>query len=116
MSPSQDGFRIELPEGNLDVHDLSVGDPAPDAPVVVGVWAMVAAGAVVVHDVPDFALVAGTPARRHPITASAARAASARALGKTLVHSDSTEYSRPILERAGLVRVSTTTPYRRRHP
>ena len=25
---------------------------------------MVAAGAVVVHDVPDFALVAGTPARR----------------------------------------------------
>jgi hypothetical protein len=45
---------------------------------------------------------------------TAARAASARALGKTLVHSDSTEYSRPILERAGLVRVSTTTPYRRR--
>ena len=29
-----------------------------------GRWAMVAAGAVVVHDVPDFALVAGTPARR----------------------------------------------------
>ena len=34
------------------------------APVEVGRWAMVAAGAVVVHDVPDFALVAGTPARR----------------------------------------------------
>lgn len=33
------------------------------APVTVGRWAMVAAGAVVVHDVPDFALVAGTPAR-----------------------------------------------------
>jgi acetyltransferase-like isoleucine patch superfamily enzyme len=33
------------------------------APVVVGRWAMVAAGATVVHDVPDFALVAGTPAR-----------------------------------------------------
>ncbi|PPG52278.1 GNAT family N-acetyltransferase [Rathayibacter sp. AY2B7] len=47
---------------------------------------------------------------------TAARAASAQALGKTLVHSDSTEYSRPILERAGLVRVSTTTPYRRRRP
>jgi hypothetical protein len=27
------------------------------------------------------------------------------------VNSDSTEYSRPILERAGLVKVSTTTPY-----
>ena len=34
------------------------------APVVVGRWAMVAAGATVVHDVPDFGLVAGTPARR----------------------------------------------------
>ncbi len=41
----------------------------------------------------------------------AARARSALATGKTLIHSDSTEYSRPILERAGLVRVSTTTPY-----
>jgi len=27
------------------------------------------------------------------------------------VHSDSTEGSRPILERSGLVAVSTTTPY-----
>ncbi|MGY4857821.1 GNAT family N-acetyltransferase [Cryobacterium sp. AP23] len=42
---------------------------------------------------------------------TAARARSALAQGKTLVHSDSTEYSRPILERAGLVKVSTTTPY-----
>ena len=34
------------------------------APVTVGRWALVAAGAVVVQDVPDFALVAGVPARR----------------------------------------------------
>lgn len=47
------------------------------APVVIGAWATVAAGAVVTKDVPDFALVAGVPARRigwvgaagHPLTA-----------------------------------------------
>ncbi len=42
---------------------------------------------------------------------TAARARSAKALGKTLVQSDSTAFSRPILERSGLVKVSTTTPY-----
>jgi UDP-2-acetamido-3-amino-2,3-dideoxy-glucuronate N-acetyltransferase len=34
------------------------------AGVVIGRWALVAAGAVVTRDVPDFALVAGMPARR----------------------------------------------------
>ena len=34
------------------------------APVTIGRWATVAAGAVVSRDVPDFALVAGVPARR----------------------------------------------------
>lgn len=34
------------------------------APVTIGRWAMVGAGAVVVADVPDFALVVGVPARR----------------------------------------------------
>lgn len=43
---------------------------------------------------------------------TALRARSALRMGKTLIHSDSTEYSRPILERSGLVKVSTTTPYR----
>ena len=42
---------------------------------------------------------------------TAARARSALGLGKTLINSDSTEFSRPILERSGLVKVSTTTPY-----
>jgi len=31
---------------------------------------------------------------------------------RTVIHSDSTQYSRPILERSGLVQLSTTTPYR----
>lgn len=34
------------------------------APITIGRWAMVAAGAVVTKDVPDFALVVGVPARR----------------------------------------------------
>jgi UDP-2-acetamido-3-amino-2,3-dideoxy-glucuronate N-acetyltransferase len=34
------------------------------APVEIGRWALVAAGSVVTRDVPDFALVAGVPARR----------------------------------------------------
>jgi UDP-2-acetamido-3-amino-2,3-dideoxy-glucuronate N-acetyltransferase len=34
------------------------------APVTIGRWALVAAGSVVARDVPDFALVAGVPARR----------------------------------------------------
>lgn len=46
------------------------------APVIIGRWALVGSGSVVVKDVPDFALVVGSPARRvgwvgtegHPLT------------------------------------------------
>ncbi|MGV8884413.1 MAG: acyltransferase [Microbacteriaceae bacterium] len=46
------------------------------APIVIGRWALVGAGSVVVKNVPDFALVVGSPARRigwvgtagHPLT------------------------------------------------
>lgn len=41
----------------------------------------------------------------------AARARSAIAKGVRFLHSDSTEGSRPILERSGFVAVTTTTPY-----
>ena len=42
---------------------------------------------------------------------TAERARSAIRRGKTLINSDSTDYSRPILERSGFLAVSTTTPY-----
>jgi acetyltransferase-like isoleucine patch superfamily enzyme len=41
----------------------SIGANATVLPVVIGRWAMVGAGSVVTRNVPDFALVAGNPAR-----------------------------------------------------
>jgi UDP-2-acetamido-3-amino-2,3-dideoxy-glucuronate N-acetyltransferase len=65
------------PEGNLKRADdweavgVKIGEGASIgaravcvAPVRIGRWAMVAAGAVVTRDVPDFALMVGTPARQ----------------------------------------------------
>ena len=42
---------------------------------------------------------------------TSARARSAIGHGKRYINSDSTEFSRPILERSGFLKVSTTTPY-----
>lgn len=69
--------RAVTPDGRLKSgHDWTavgviVGDGAAIgaravcvAPVAIGRWAMVAAGAVVTRDVPDFAIVVGVPARR----------------------------------------------------
>jgi len=53
------------PVGVVVLEGASIGARAVCvAPVTVGSWSMVAAGAVVVTDVPDFALVVGVPARR----------------------------------------------------
>ena len=53
------------PVGVTVLEGASIGARAVCvAPVTVGRWALVAAGATVVEDVPDFALVVGAPARR----------------------------------------------------
>jgi len=53
------------PVGVIVLEGASIGARAVCvAPVTIGSWSMVAAGAVVVADVPDFALVVGVPARR----------------------------------------------------
>jgi UDP-2-acetamido-3-amino-2,3-dideoxy-glucuronate N-acetyltransferase len=69
--------RAVTPDGRLKSGDdwtavgVTIGEGAAIgaravcvAPVRIGRWALVAAGAVVTKDVPDFALVAGVPARR----------------------------------------------------
>ncbi|MFE9691064.1 acyltransferase [Micromonospora sp. NPDC005806] len=69
--------RSVTPEGRLKSGDdwtavgVVVGEGAAIgaravcvAPVSVGRWALIAAGAVVTNDVPDFALMVGVPARR----------------------------------------------------
>lgn len=69
--------RAVTPDGRLKTGDdwtavgVTIGDGASIgaravcvAPVTVGRWALVAAGAVVTTDVPDFALMVGVPARR----------------------------------------------------
>jgi UDP-2-acetamido-3-amino-2,3-dideoxy-glucuronate N-acetyltransferase len=51
-------------EGVVALEGASIGARAVVLPgLTIGRWALVAAGAVVVHDVADFALVVGVPAR-----------------------------------------------------
>jgi len=69
--------RAVNPDGSIksasdwDAVGVKIGDGASIgaraicvAPLTIGAWALVAAGAVVTKDVPDYALVVGTPAKR----------------------------------------------------
>lgn len=143
--PLPDGVRLRQVTDETDVRamsamqDVAFGDPVSDRSAEalirrlalddgMELWVAEAAGEVIgagrlepVAD-SDFAGVWGgavLPAWRGRgiyRALTAVRARSALALGKTLVHSDSTAWSRPILERSGLVAVSTTTPYRWSRP
>ena len=58
------GRRVGAMDRSKDPPIPRAGGLAIVAGRSVGRWAMVAAGSVVTQDVPDFALVAGTPARQ----------------------------------------------------
>jgi len=67
ISPSGELKRVDDwdPVGVTIETGASIGAGAVCvAPVRIGAWAMVAAGSVVVRDIPDHALVAGNPARQ----------------------------------------------------
>jgi acetyltransferase-like isoleucine patch superfamily enzyme len=67
ISPSGELKRVDDwdPVGVTIAAGASIGAGAVCvAPVRIGAWAMVAAGSVVVRDIPDHALVAGNPARQ----------------------------------------------------
>lgn len=136
--PLPDGVVLRRLEDPADVRAASAmademfGDPVSEARfddllgrIALGaeLWAAEAEGAIVstgrLEPVPgtSFAGIWGGATRpewrRRGIyrALTAARARSALRLDKRWINSDSTEYSRPILERSGFSRVSATTPY-----
>ena len=110
------GDPVSVDEANALVQRLSLADGL-ELWVGEAEGQIVTAGRLEPVDRSDFAGIWGGATRAdwrgrgiyRAVTAARARSAIAR--GKTLIHSDSTAYSRPILERSGFIAVSTTTPY-----
>ncbi|MBB2940411.1 acetyltransferase-like isoleucine patch superfamily enzyme [Actinoplanes lutulentus] len=98
--------RAVTPDGVLKTGDdwhavgVTIGDGAAIgaravciAPVTVGRWALVAAGAVVTKDVPDFALVVGVPAKRIGWVGRAGRPLTAKGDGIWVCPETGAEYT-----------------------
>ncbi|RNI18314.1 GNAT family N-acetyltransferase [Flexivirga caeni] len=110
--PETIGERVEA-----TMHQLEVPDPGFELWVAESEGRVISAGRV--NPVPgtDFAGIWGGATlpewRGRGIyrALTAKRAQAALQAGKKFINSDSTEYSRPILERYGFRRVTTTTPY-----
>ena len=63
MSTTPSAFVIELPEGSLAIHDLSLGSPAADAPVVLAVHGITANGLLLADGSPRSSAVGAAPGR-----------------------------------------------------
>jgi acetyltransferase-like isoleucine patch superfamily enzyme len=98
--------RAVTPDGRLKSGDdwtavgVTIGEGAAIgaravcvAPVTIGRWALVAAGAVVTKDVPDFALVVGVPARRVGWVGRAGRPLTAKGDGTWICPQTGAEYT-----------------------
>ncbi|VXB96254.1 GNAT family N-acetyltransferase [Arthrobacter sp. 9V] len=93
----RDGMQLWVAEADGQIVSAGRLEPAPDTSFA-GIW-----GGATRKEWRGRGIYRALTARR---------AQAALDMGKTLIHSDSTEFSRPILERSGLLKVSTTTPYR----
>ncbi|WP_229068313.1 acyltransferase [Actinoplanes sp. DH11] len=98
--------RAVTPDGRLKTGDdwhavgVTIGEGAAIgaravcvAPVTVGRWALVAAGAVVTKDVPDFALVVGVPAKRVGWVGRAGRPLQAKGDGRWVCPETGAEFA-----------------------